>query len=62
MRSSPNAEREHQDRPITLDENDAAELGAVVRDETNAARRLRRIGDPCGHGTETRTALVDSSK
>ena len=62
MRSSPNAEREHQEWPITLDEDDAAELGAIVRNETNAARRLRRVGDPLGHGTETRTALVDGSK
>ena len=62
MRSSSNTEREHQEGPVPFDENDAAVLGTVVGHEADTARRLGDLGDPLGHGTETRPALVDGSE
>ena len=61
-RRGPNADREHQERPIAFDEDEAAELGAVVSDEPDTARRLSRLGDPVSHGPEAGTSLVDASK
>lgn len=59
---SAHAERKHQYRLVVFDEDDAAVLGAVVRDEANATRWARHLRNPVRHDTKSGTSLVNGAK
>lgn len=62
MRCSSYAEREHHDRPVAFDDDDAGVLGAVVIHEADPTRGLSHLGEPLGHMAEARTLRVDGTK
>src|SRR4051812_44317003 len=58
--SSRGAEGQHQQRPVALEHDEAAVLGAVIGHETYPVRGTRDIGHPSGHGMKARSALINS--
>ena len=62
MRCSSHAEREHHDRPVAFDDDDAGVLGAVVIHEADPTRGLSHLGEPLGYVAEARTFRVDGTK
>src|SRR4051812_14023880 len=62
MRSRSNTEREHHDRPVALDDDDAAILSAIVSREADPTRGLSHVGQPLGYVAKARTPRIDGSK
>ena len=62
MRCSSYVEREHHDRPVALDDDDAGVLGAVVIHEADPTRGPSHLGEPLGYVTNTRTLRIDGTK
>lgn len=61
-RTYAHAKREHQTRPIRLDEDDAGVLGAVVSHEPNARGWARSLVDPLDDTTDVRSSIDEGMK